>query len=174
MSIEYPYLPKGKTISYVPGANPFMREAKDLCVKHSTDDKQPTAAVIVKDGKVLGRGANQSKLRSAFLKKLHEKGWCVRKILKVKTGEKYWMCPGCSGYDMHAEAEAIANTRKNGYATEGADLYLWGHWWCCEPCWKKIIDSGIKNVYLLEKSEVYFNRGNPNNLIGRRNFSKFA
>ena len=57
---------------------------------------------------------------------------------------------------------------KNGHDTVGADLYLWGHWWACAPCWNAIIESGIENVYLLEGSERLFNKAHHGNVIGRQ------
>ncbi len=167
MKISYPYIPEGREILYVSAENPFMFEAKRFCLENSTDDKQLTGAVIVQNGVIISKGANQTKLKGKFLKRLHEKGWCVRKILHVKTGEKYWLCPGCSGYETHAEARAIFDAHKQQKSTQGADLYLWGHWWCCKPCWDKMVGAGIKNAYLLENSEALFNRSNPNNMLGR-------
>lgn len=54
---EYPYLPENQQIHYVPADNPFMKEATKLlsgagCFAH------PTSGVIVRDGKVIGRGTN--------------------------------------------------------------------------------------------------------------------
>src|SRR3989344_441935 len=57
---------------------------------------------------------------------------------------------------------------KNGHETIGADLYLWGHWWACQPCWNAIIEAGIENVYLLKDSERLFNKASPDNIIGRQ------
>ena len=173
MTISYPYIPEGRSIKYVPADNVFMKEAMRECMEHSTDDSQPVGSVIVTSNNIIGQGSNFAALQSPFLKNLHEKGWCVRKILKIKTGEKYWLCPGCGGYDMHSEARAILDVIKNGKSTVGADLYLWGHWWCCKPCWDKMIAAGIRDVYLLEGSEVLFNPANPANKRGRSNFSHF-
>jgi hypothetical protein len=38
------------------------------------------------------------------------------------------------------------------------DLYLWGHWWCCKLCWDKMIEVGIKNVYLMEGVDKLFKK----------------
>jgi hypothetical protein len=48
-----------------------------------------------------------------------------------------------------------------------ADLYLWGHWWCCESCWTAILGAGINKVYLEEGSEVNFNREHSDHTIGQ-------
>jgi deoxycytidylate deaminase len=67
----------------------------------------------------------------------------------------YWTCSGCSP-KFHAEQSAIRNAQKNGHDLHGADLYLWGHWWCCENCWEKMIDVGIKKVFLAEEAKMMF------------------
>lgn len=167
-SIAYPYLPEGKTIKYVGGDNAFMRAAKEYAKEHSTDRQHPTGAVVVKDGEIIGRGANQVPLKHPKLKEFHKKGWCVRKILKVKSGEGYWMCPGCSSPSDHGEQQAVRDALKHEKGVEGADLYLWGHWWCCEPCWNAMIDGGIKDVYLIEGSERMFDKNHGENIIGRQ------
>jgi deoxycytidylate deaminase len=157
MTITYPYLPEGRKINYVPADNPFMREAQKVRNEESTESRHPTGAVIVKNGIVIGKGANQSKIRNPQSLKLHSK-YCIRRMLGVPTGTKYWLCPGCATHHQHAESRATADVKKRGVDARGADLYLYGHWWACEPCWNAMIDAGIANVYLLEGSEELFNK----------------
>lgn len=156
MTIKYPYLPEGREIKYVEESNAFMSVAKKIRDEKSTDKNHPTGAVVVKDGAIIGAWANQSALKNRKFVDFHQKGWCLRKLLKVKTGTKYWLCPGCSSYRFHAESGAVRNAVDNGHDTTGADLYLYGHWWCCKPCWDSMITAGIKNVYLLKGSEIIF------------------
>lgn len=151
----YPYLPENREIKYVGLDNTFMQEAKREADTHSTDMFQPTGAVVVKDGQIIGRAANQSALRNKFLISLHRKYFCIRKILKIKSGEKYWLCPGCASYRHHAEAGAVKDAAGNA---KGSDLYLWGHWWCCKPCWDSMIKAGIKNVFLYTESGKLFKK----------------
>ena len=156
---QYPYLPENRQIFYAPITNDFMALAKEIALNEATDSQHPTGAVVVKAGEVIGKSANRSLLgRIKLLNKLHQKGWCIRRLLKVKTGTKYWMCPGCVKASGHAEQRSIRDAIQNGKNPEGADLYLWGHWWCCKPCWDKIIEAGIRNVYLLDTSEEDFKR----------------
>lgn len=145
-----------------------MKEALVIARDVSTDKMQPTSAVIVKDGEIIGRGGNQVPIKNKYFQKLHRKGLCVRKFLKVQSGTKYWMCPGCSPYHFHAEAQAILDAKNKGCDTEGSDLYHWGHWWCCKPCWDKMIAAGIKDVYILKNSEKLFNPNVPGNIIGKQ------
>lgn len=157
--INYPYLPEGRTFEYVPKNNPFMVEAKEFTRVHSLDKVMPTGSTVVKNGQVIGMGANGSDY--------HEKHGCERVRLGIPTGQRYDLCEGCHPKN-HSEPQAIADAKKSGHDTNGADLYLWGHWWCCAPCWESIMSAGIRNVYLMEGSERLFNKESPENIVGRQ------
>jgi len=158
-NIKYPYLPAGHTILYVPISNPYMAQAKEYARKNSLDKTMPNSSILVKDGKIIGMGANGSNY--------HELHGCERIKQNIPTGQGYELCEGCSPKN-HGEPKAIKNARDLGNDTNGTDLYLWGHWWCCEPCWDEMIKAGINNVYLLENSEVLFNKADPNNIVGKQ------
>lgn len=156
--IKYPYLPTGRVILWVPENNKYMLDAKEAALKKSTVELHRTGVVIVdKDGSVLVREANQATLKNKFLLKTH-KSWCIRKLFKVPSGKKYWLCPGCASHKNHGEYRAAAELLKKfpQKINSGLDLYLWGHWWCCKPCWDKMIEAGIKNVYVVENSDKLF------------------
>jgi deoxycytidylate deaminase len=155
--IIYPYLPAGREILFVPETNEFMAEAKRIRNTESTDFKNPTAAVIVKDEKIIGQSANHSNLNNKKLIDLHSK-YCIRRIFKVPSGKGYFLCPGCATHKQHGESSAIRDALKKGNDTQGANLYLYGHWWCCQPCWDAMIKAGIKNVYLVENAHELFAR----------------
>lgn len=159
MQNDYPYLPEGRTFMYVPITNPFMAETKRVTLAESTDRQHPTGAVIVKDGKILGAASNKSALKSERLMKFHREVFCVRRFFKIPTGQKYWICPGCASSRLHSEPRAIKIAQKKYGDITGADLYHWGHWWCCKPCWDAMIAAGIKNVYLMEGAKEQFQRG---------------
>lgn len=165
--VKYPYIPSNRDIKFVALDNQFMLEAKGFCRHNTTDKNHPTGAVVVKDGKVIGSAANQSGYRKKTLIEWHRKWMCFRKWLKIKSGEKYWLCPGCSTYEQHAESGAVRDAIKKERDINGSDLYLWGHWWCCKPCWDNMVNAGIKDVYLLENSDELFDRNNPQNIIGK-------
>lgn len=164
--IEYPYLPEGRTIFYVSADNSFMREAKEVARKESTDKRFSTGAVVVsvRDGVIVSRDANKAPLTSEKLINLHKK-YCVRKMFKIPSGHKYWLCPGCAAGDHHAEYRASKRLIKQGYdKTDQFDLYLWGHWWACSDCWGKMLEIPLRNVYVMEGSEILFNEKDPNNI----------
>lgn len=165
--INYPYLPEGKNFLYVSLENPFMKEAYEVG-KTSNETMQPTSAVVVKDGVIIGKAASKAPISNKWLMEKHREGWCIRKMLKIKTGTKYWMCPGCAGFECHSEPRGVADAQKNGFDTNGADLYHWGHWWCCESCWNAMLKGGIKQVYLLEGSEKLFNPSSATNILGKQ------
>lgn len=156
--IIYPYIPEGRSILFAPPDNPFILHSKDYALKYSTDQNHPTGAVVVKNDAILGEASNQSGYRKKLLIEAHKKWFCIRKWFKVKSGTKYWLCPGCATSKNHAETRACVDAIKKCGKEKvlGADLYLWGHWWCCKPCWDTMIKSGIKNVYLQEGSEITF------------------
>jgi deoxycytidylate deaminase len=157
MKENYPYLPEGRTFRYVSLADNFMAETKRVALEHSTDGKQPTGAVIVRNGAIIGSGANKSRLRNQWLRNIHAR-FCIRKLFKVKSGTKYYLCPGCASSHMHAEPQAIHDAQKKHGNLAGADLYHWGHWWCCKPCWDAMIAVGIRDVYLVEGATEQFKR----------------
>lgn len=158
--IKYPYIPEGRIILYVRVDNPFMAEALNIMKVESTDEQNPTGAVVVKNDIIIGRAANQAGFKHPKFIELHAKGWCIRRKLKVRSGTKYWLCPGCATHADHAESNAVrdAISKAGAEAVRGADLYLYGHWWCCKPCWDVMIKAGIKDVYLLEDSWKLFTR----------------
>ena len=158
-NINPPYIPEGSTVLYVPASNPFMIEAKEYARVNSLDKEMPNTSIIVKDGIVIGKGANGSNYH-----KTHE---CERVKRNIPTGQGYELCEGCHPKN-HGESRAIKNAKDSGYDITGADLYMWGHWWCCEPCWNAMIDAGVRDVYLLEDSEILFNKENPKNIIGKQ------
>lgn len=157
--IEYPYLPEGRTILYVPENNEFIQAAKKFAKENSLDSNFPTGSVAVKDNKIIGYGANGTDYH-----KTHE---CERVKNHIPTGQGYELCEGCHPKN-HSESRAVKNVIDNGFDPKGTDLYLWGHHWCCEPCWKSMIESGIKDVYLMEGSEILFDRTKEGNIVGHQ------
>lgn len=132
-----PYLPKDRKILYVGANNKFMKEATKMLAS-SGCVKQPTAAVIVKDGKIVGRGVNAGKRVDV----------CPRVIHNCPTGTGYEFCKVVCKQEGHAEVMAIRDALKKNDDLRSASLYLDGHWWICKPCWDEIIKAGISRVFL--------------------------
>jgi deoxycytidylate deaminase len=162
-TIEYPYFPEGEgaQILYVSRDHEMMQLAKAFAQENSLDKVMPNCSVVVKDGKVIGIGANGSDF--------HENNVCERIALGSKTGQDYDKCEGCHPKN-HGEQQAITDTlqRLTPEQIEGAEIYLWGHWWLCEPCWSTMLQNGIKTTYLLEDSQTLFNKEHPDNIVGNQ------
>ena len=157
--VNYPYLhPKGN-IAYVAKDNPFMIAARAYAKEHSLDELMPNASVIVKGNDIVASAANGSDY--------HKTNECVRIKRNIPTGQGYELCEGCHPKN-HSESSAVLAAAQAGQDVNGAELYLWGHWWCCEPCWQNIVSAGITQVYLLEGSQDYFNKASSNNAVGRQ------
>jgi len=160
-TVSYPYMPKVGRILYVDSNDPFMQAARAVAQEQSLDSTMPTGSVIVLDGVVLGRGANGSTY--------HQNNPCERVRQNIPTGQGYELCEGCHPKN-HSEPTAIrdALAAHPSQNLAGAELYLWGHWWCCEPCWTAMTDNGITTVYLLEDSQTLFNKDAADNVVGRQ------
>jgi deoxycytidylate deaminase len=160
MKIQYPYMPEGRTIESVSIDNVFMKEARRIRDTQSTDLNHSTGAVVVKDNIILGGSANQAGFKNSILIGLHGRGWCMRKLLKIKSGTKYWLCPGCSTHKDHAESGAVRNAidKAGSEKVSGSDVYLYGHWWCCKPCWDNMIGAGVKKVFVVDEALKLFGK----------------
>lgn len=165
-TIKYPYLPEGRTIKYVPEDHPFMQEAKEFARQNHTV-LHIHAIVLVKDGMIIGRGSIGAGFHGEIDPATGKARGCVREHLGVPTGTQYHLCDGC-GYDYHSEPSSIRDAEAHGHDVSGADVYFYGHWWCCENCWDLMIQKGIRDVYLMEGSEKLFNRDHGDNIIGRQ------
>ncbi len=160
-------MPQSGKIAYVEISDPYMAEAKEEARRYSTDASISTGAIIVKDGKVVAKGANQSALRDPRLVALHKK-YCIRRLFGVPSGKLYFLCPGCASHKNHGEFRAVRDGEKHKADMRGARLYLWGHWWCCKPCWDKMLKAGISDATLLKNSEKLFNIKDPQNIVGHQ------
>lgn len=110
----------------------YMNEAKKLALASTSSKK--TGCVVVKNGKIIGKGSNT-----------HQEP-CKR--VGFPTGVGYDLCEGCN-YDNHAEANALRDID-----AENAELYLYGHYYLCEPCQEKVLASGVAHVFIRENNEL--------------------
>lgn len=151
MAIDYPYMPTGRYLKYVPNDDPFMAVAAKARDTQSGDPLYPVGIALVRDGQVLvtaGNGFNRGR------GVVHV---CPRIVLDVPSGTGYDLCtlhdaPG------HAEQMAVKVAQEHGVDLAGADAYLYGHWWACEPCWNALIEAGIRHLYVTDDSHERFHR----------------
>lgn len=86
-------------------------------------------AVLVSAGKVIAVADNK-----------HE---CQR--IGHLTGQGYELCEGCQ-YHNHAEAKALAGIEAGQYDTP--TLFLFGHYYACDPCKEACGQLGVSLVII--------------------------
>jgi deoxycytidylate deaminase len=145
----------------------FMQRAKEAAIKYSLTPVFPIGIVAVKNNQVLAEAGNGNGYHEKnFETPGHRKG-CVRRFLnderekegiaKFKGGEGFGLCPGCHT-DSHAEANLTRNAKEKNIDLEDSDIFMYGHFWCCKPCWEKLLAVGVKNVYIVENAENFANK----------------
>jgi deoxycytidylate deaminase len=149
--IKYPYIPSGRMFRFVDVSHPMMAVAKQARQECAGDSLYPVGATLARDGHVLARAGNGYNRGAGTV---HV---CPRVVLECPSGIGYDLChlhdaPG------HAEPMLIAAAKEQGIDTASADVYLYGHWWCCEPCWNMMNEHGIRDVYLLQNAHIEFAR----------------
>lgn len=105
----------------------FMRIAEEVATR-ATCDRRRVGAVIVRDKMILSTGYNGS-IRG--LPHCDEVGHMMENDHCVAT--------------IHAEANAILQSARNGVRIEGAEIYT-----TASPCWscfKMITNAGIRRIY---------------------------
>ncbi len=150
MKTPLPYLPQGRRQLEVEATNPFMAQA--LSKVQEMDGKganRAACSAIVKDGKLIGIGCNSSLHRT----------FCPRKALGISTGQGYELCPDFCHSRNHSESAAIRDARTKGMDTTGADVYMAGHWWACEPCWSTMIEAGVRDLYVIKDADELYGEG---------------
>jgi len=124
----------------------FFAEAKKASQK-STCLKIQTGAVIVKDGKIVGRGYNLCSPKG--FNHGQKVRACPRKNLA--TGDKYDLCK-----PLHAELVAVLNTRLED--CQGATMYLYGHYYPCWHCESVARFVGIKEIKCSETEDSFYKK----------------
>jgi len=163
---ECSYFPKGANVFVVDINNKFMTEAKEIA-RLSNERQQPVGSVLVCDGEIVEITHNRSPLANDFLVKLHQK-FCVRHFLGVPTGVHYWMCPGCASKKSHAEYQASKQFLKKNIKNKPVDVYMWGHWACCDVCCEAMSEIPVDNFYVLESGDILFDPKKEGNIIGKQ------
>jgi len=160
--IKYPYVPKSKKFKFVKMDNIFMQkafEAVEILMPSSPPDNvgTPVGVACVIDDEVVATAVN------GFV--YHLEHGCERRRLNIPASTDYHLCKGCD-YSFHAEPSVVRKLVKTGIDFAGADYYVWGHWWCCKPCWEVMLKHDVREVFLLEDSHKYFDYNQQGNKIG--------
>lgn len=110
-----------------------------LAAERSSCLRRQVGAVVVKDRRVLATGYNGA---PSGLPHCEETG-CLRKTLKVPSGERHELCRG-----LHAEQNAIIQAATYGVSIQGGTIYTTN--FPCSICTKMLINAGIKAIMYLD------------------------
>lgn len=146
---EHVAIPDELEIRFTDMENPFMQQALLLAIENRFEDMTVTSSVLVIDGNIVGRGINGDGFHQ-------RKKTCLRAGTE-NIGKNYESCPGCCS-DNHSERVAIRQAQERGANLSKAELYMYGHWWSCEPCMTAARDAGIPVLYVLKDSRPLFDR----------------
>lgn len=136
----------------------FLNLAK-VVAEESTCLRRKVGAIIVsKDGVELSSGYSGA---PRHLQDCLEIGTCLRKELKIESGQNYELCRS-----VHAEQNAIINAARTGTSIVGGTMYISSHklknaypighenakiYGPCIICKKEIINAGLERVYMIEE-----------------------
>jgi dCMP deaminase len=118
-----------------PGWDEYFLGVAELVSKRATCLRRSVGAVLVKDKRILATGYNGAPSGITHC----ETAGCIRKKLKIPSGERHELCRG-----LHAEQNVILQAALYGVGTEGSTLYLTNQ--PCIICAKMIINAGIKEI----------------------------
>ncbi len=156
---EILYFQDQRFYKYTESDDEFMDTAKQSAIDYSLTSVFPIGIIAEKDGAIIIKAGNGNGYHEKNLSTPNHRKGCVRRYLnderereglgKFKSGEGFELCPGCHT-DSHAEANLIKKAVEIGKYSDlnGANIYMYGHFWCCRDCWKKMIDANIKSVFL--------------------------
>ena len=116
-----------------------MKMAK-LVSERSTCLRRQVGAVLVKNNQVIASGYNGAPKHTQHC----ENTGCLREQMNVPSGQNHELCRG-----VHAEQNTIIQAALNGTSLEKAALYCTHY--PCSICAKMIINSEIKQVYVLDQ-----------------------
>lgn len=163
---EIKYFQNPDFYQYLSDENQFVLAAKKAAIEHSLTSIFPIGIIAEKDEKIIveagnGNGYHENNQDTPG----HRKG-CIRRFLndereknglnKFKGGEGFELCPGCHT-DSHAEANLIKRAKEIGVYEnlKDANIYMYGHFWCCKSCWEKMLAAGVKNIYLPKSADKF-------------------
>jgi dCMP deaminase len=126
-----------KEICRRPSWDEYFLEVAHLVSKRATCLRRRVGAVLVKNKKILATGYNGA---PSGLKHCIDIG-CLRKKLKIPSGERHELCRG-----LHAEQNVILQAALYGVSTRDSVLYITNQ--PCIICAKMLINAGIKEVVI--------------------------
>lgn len=131
--------------------HPHMMAAYDARRECAGDTIFPIGVVLVKNDVVVARAGNGFNRGSGI------KHVCPRVVME---------CPSLTGYELcslhdtpgHAENMLVLAAAEQGIDPVGCDVYMSGHWWCCDACWRVLMEAGIRDVFIVDDAQERFSR----------------
>lgn len=118
-----------------PSFDQYFLKIAQLIAERSTCLKRQVGTVLVKGNRILSTGYNGAPKGLPHC----EKAGCMRKKLKIPSGERHELCRG-----LHAEQNAIIQAAWDGVKVEGGTLYCTHQ--PCVICVKMMINAGINRL----------------------------
>lgn len=118
-----------------PSWDAYFMDITSLVARRTTCLRRAVGAVIVKNKRILATGYNGA---PSAIRHCEEVG-CIRKELKVPSGQRHELCRG-----IHAEQNAIIQAAYHGVSIKDATLYC--NTQPCSICAKMIINAGIRKI----------------------------
>lgn len=148
-------MPNKKIKNFRPDKNAYYINIAKEVASRSTCMSTHIGAIIVKNDQIIATGYNGAPRKT---KDCYERGFCLRRELKIPSGQYYEICRS-----VHAEQNAIINAARSGVNILGGDMYSWGmKVWAganelldilpCYICKKMILNSGLNSLYYMSKS----------------------
>ncbi|GAB4320170.1 MAG: cytidine/deoxycytidylate deaminase family protein [Promethearchaeota archaeon] len=103
--------------------------------------------MIVRDKYIVATGYNGA---PQYQPNCQTVGYCYRERHGIASGTSLELCRAVGS---HAESNAVALAARNGFATNGATIYVTGHDFICNQCRAQIANAGIARVLLKRKSD---------------------
>jgi len=122
-----------------PSWDRYFIEIAKLVAPRSTCLRRQVGAVIVKDRHILATGYNGTPKGITHC----EVVGCLRKKLKVPSGERHEICRG-----LHAEQNSLLQAALYGISLKDSILYCTNQ--PCAICAKMLINAGIKEIVILK------------------------
>jgi len=134
-------------MSQRPSKDEYYLDIARQVAKRGTCLSAEGGAIIVKDDQIISTGYIGAPRKT---KDCIEKGYCLRRKLKIPSGHRYEICSS-----VHAEQNAIVNAARSGVSLLNGDMFFYvakktaegvkpANAYPCYICKKIIINAGIK------------------------------
>jgi len=118
-----------------PSWDEYFMQVAHLVKNRSTCLRRKVGAVLIKDKQVLATGYNGAPMGVKHCSETT----CLRKKLKIPSGERHEICRG-----LHAEQNVLLQAARHGVPVKDSVLYITNV--PCSICAKMIINAGIRTV----------------------------